>query len=152
MVDLGHENGKNSDMTGEFMLVVAGALQGRNGSWLMHRRPLGKHHGGLWEFPGGKVEATETPAKALCRELSEELGIEIEPWHCKPLAFAEDCIGEGRKPIVILLYNVTDWRGEPMALEGEDIGWFTPDQVAALDKPPLDCELARHLSDRSQRA
>ncbi|MEO1019891.1 MAG: NUDIX domain-containing protein, partial [Pseudomonadota bacterium] len=57
--------------------VVAGALRGKDGRWLMHRRPLGKHHGGLWEFPGGKVEPHEIPVKSLARELNEELGIEV---------------------------------------------------------------------------
>ncbi|MEL7189935.1 MAG: NUDIX domain-containing protein, partial [Pseudomonadota bacterium] len=57
--------GKKSDNLGGRMLVVAGALSRKDGCWLMHRRPAHKHHGGLWEFPGGKVEATEIPSEAL---------------------------------------------------------------------------------------
>ena len=54
--------------------VVALALRDGKGRWLMHRRPADKHHGGLWEFPGGKVETGETPRNALVRETEEELG------------------------------------------------------------------------------
>ena len=132
-------------MTGGFIPVVAGALVGQNGRWLMHRRPLEKHHGGLWEFPGGKVESEENPRHALIRELHEELGIRIEREHCVPIGFAEETAVEAKKPIVILLYKVTLWEGEPAALEGEAIDWFTADQIAELDKPPLDCELAAQL-------
>ena len=55
--------------------VVALALRDGKGRWLMHRRPADKHHGGLWEFPGGKVETGETPRNALVREIEEELGL-----------------------------------------------------------------------------
>ncbi len=135
-------------MTGGFIPVVAGALVDENGRWLMHRRPLQKHHGGLWEFPGGKVENKETPRDALIRELREELGIGICRDHCIPMGFAEESADGVRIPIVILLYRVTMWEGEPVALEGEAIDWFTSGQVGQLDKPPLDCELALQLSDR----
>ena len=65
-------------MTTEPIWVVAGALRSREEHWLMHRRPEEKAHGGLWEFPGGKVEPTEIPVEALIRELHEELGIVVE--------------------------------------------------------------------------
>jgi 8-oxo-dGTP diphosphatase len=127
------------------MPVVAGALARGDGCWLMHRRPLGKHHGGLWEFPGGKVEDNEIPKESLIRELREELGIECDPARCRPVAFAE-CAGDGGQPaIVILLYTVTGWAGEPAALEGGAIGWFTQTEVRGLAKPPLDEQLAAHL-------
>ena len=132
-------------MADGFILVVAGAIRRNDGRWLMHRRPLNKHHGGLWEFPGGKVEPSESPAFALRRELREELGIEIEMEASAPAAFAEERPESGRAAIVILLYTISHWTGEPVALEGEEIGWFAPAEIGGLDMPPLDRDLAAQL-------
>lgn len=132
-------------MTTRTMIVVAGALSCQHGRWLMHRRPEGKHHAGLWEFPGGKVEAHEMPSESLVRELREELGITCAADDCTPVAFAESAVAEGANAIVILLYSLTSWIGEPQALEGGAVGWFTPAEVLALNKPPLDVELAARL-------
>jgi 8-oxo-dGTP diphosphatase len=137
--------GKNSDAPGSWMLVAAGALRRADGCWLMHRRPPGKHHAGLWEFPGGKVEPHEMPVQALVRELGEELGIACDPAQCVPAGFAETGLGEAGRGIVILLYSVSAWEGEPAALEGGAVDWFTPQAVRALDKPPLDAVLAEQL-------
>lgn len=127
------------------ILVVAGALERSDGLVLMQRRPLEKHHGGLWEFPGGKVEPTEIAVNALVRELFEETGITLDPAHCSPACFAEDALGTAGPPIVILLYKVLQWQGEPRALEGGEIDWFTPSQIAQLPRPPLDQHLAASL-------
>ncbi|GMN01698.1 (deoxy)nucleoside triphosphate pyrophosphohydrolase [Erythrobacter sp. MTPC3] len=137
--------GKNSDISPLWLAVVAGALCRSDGRWLMHRRPLTKQHGGLWEFPGGKVEASEKPVESLARELQEELGITVHAEQCAPVAFAEERGQADKKPIVILLYKVSIWDGDPISLEGGGTGWFTPDEIRALDKPPLDCELTRSL-------
>ncbi len=126
-------------------VVVAGALMGDDGLWLMHKRPPGKHHAGLWEFPGGKVEPDEMPIESLVRELSEELGIRCDPAACAPVGFAETGTVRTPNAIVILLYKMRRWDGVPDALEGGEIGWFTPQEVLALAKPPLDVELARQL-------
>lgn len=135
-------------MTGGTVWVVAGALKGADGTWLMHRRPLEKHHGGLWEFPGGKVEPAEKPVEALCRELHEELGIRVHPEDCSACVFAEERVSAANRAIVILLYIVTAWEGEPRALEGEGIGWFIPSAIADLPKPPLDTGLAARLFEK----
>lgn len=132
-------------MTGETIWVVAGALRNPDRLWLMHKRPLDKAHGGLWEFPGGKVEVTEIPAEALVRELHEELGIVVEVKDCFPAGFAEETRNSAVRPIVILLYTIADWLGVPQALEGEELGWFTPEEIAGLPKPPLDQQLAVQL-------
>ncbi len=129
------------------MPVVAGALIGADGRILMHKRRSQSVHGGLWEFPGGKVEANETPANALVRELLEELGIAIEPMALQPVGFAaspEDA-GAGQGPILIALYACRLWVGEPQCLEGEAIGWFLPGEIGALAMPPLDVPLAARL-------
>jgi 8-oxo-dGTP diphosphatase len=137
--------GKKTDAAREWMLVVAAALQRADGRWLMHRRPEGKHHAGLWEFPGGKVEPSEIPSQALVRELAEELGIGCDGAQLMPAGFAETLAPEAGRQIVILLYSLTVWDGEPAALEGGAIAWFTPDEVLALAKPPLDAILAGQL-------
>ena len=131
-----------------WLCVVALALRDEKGRWLMHRRPDHKHHGGLWEFPGGKVESSETPAKALVREIGEELGIAIRAGDLQPAAFAQEARASGRAPIVILLYTCTRWEGEVAALEGGEVAWFAQDAIAALDKPPLDIELAARLLEK----
>jgi 8-oxo-dGTP diphosphatase len=145
MVEIGHVDGKKSDMTWGWMAVVAAALHRDDGRWLMHQRPAGKHHAGLWEFPGGKVEVYEIPVESLRRELTEELGITCLATACTPVGFAEGGAEDGHPALVILLYTVSDWQGEPQALEGGAVGWFTPVEVLTLPKPPLDILLAQRL-------
>jgi 8-oxo-dGTP diphosphatase len=81
----------------------------------------------------------------LERELAEELGIECAPGSFTPIAFAESGGGDVPPHLVILLYMITVWNGHPQALEGGEVGWFTPEEVLALSKPPLDVSLARQL-------
>jgi len=121
------------------ILVVAAALRNSSGSLCLQRRPEEKNHGGLWEFPGGKVEPGESPAAGLCRELAEELGILVHQADLAPCGFAAE------PGIVILLYACSRWRGEPLALEGGAVGWFAPDQLTAQPMPPLDYPLARQV-------
>ena len=130
------------------LAVVALALDGGDGRWLMHRRPLAKQHGGLWEFPGGKVEAGESPEEALVREIDEELGIAIAARDLVAAGEACSPLDSGERAIVITLYSCARWKGTPCALEGEAVAWFTPGEIAALDTPPLDRALARELFGR----
>ncbi len=142
---MGGSDGKKTDMTRSWLAVVAGALHRDDGRWLMHQRPMGKHHAGLWEFPGGKVEISEMPLESLVRELAEELGVVCPAAACTPASFAEGGPAGNGQPLVILLYTVSDWQGEPQALEGGAVGWFTPGEALALPKPPLDVILAQRL-------
>lgn len=132
-------------MNAAWLPVVAGALHREDGRWLLHRRPPGKHHAGLWEFPGGKIEAAEMPVETLVRELAEELGIACFPPDCTPAGFAEGGAAGQPGALVILLYTIARWKGEPQALEGGAVDWFTPAEALALPKPPLDVELAARL-------
>ncbi len=133
--------------------VVALALQDGDGRWLMHLRAQNKQHGGLWEFPGGKVEEGETPVNALIREIQEELGISLGSGKLSPACFAEDNPAEGATQIVIMLYTSEPWDrqhpAQPRCLEGGSVGWFTPAEVESLAKPPLDVVLAGQLFARA---
>ena len=132
-----------------WLLVVALALQDESGRWLMHLRNEKKEHGGLWEFPGGKVEAGETPVNALIREIEEELGITLRNSSLRPAGFAQDPVSENKSQIVILLYTCGPWstgkQQQPRSLEGGDARWFTPAEIELLAKPPLDVALACQL-------
>ena len=131
-----------------WICVAALALRDDRGRWLMHRRPLHKHHGGLWEFPGGKVEPGERPREALVREIQEELGLSLASHAVQPVAFADEDETRGTKPIVIMLYS-SAWDGSPVAaLEGGEIAWFRPREIDMLPKPPLDIELSRGLFEK----
>ena len=128
------------------LLVAAGALVRGDGYVLLQRRPDTKHHGGLWEFPGGKVEAGETPEAALIRELAEELGIAVVA--PAPLAFASGSAGV--RPLLLLLYVVRRWRDEPRPLDATALAWIAPAELAARPMSPADrplvAALVRHLA------
>jgi 8-oxo-dGTP diphosphatase len=128
------------------LMVVAAALTDDEGRFLLQRRPAGKQHGGLWEFPGGKVETGETPRAALVREVNEELGIALDTCAIQPAAFADGAAASHAGGIVILLYSCLRWQGKPVATDGATISWFAPDEAARLAMPPLDIELLAQLS------
>jgi 8-oxo-dGTP diphosphatase len=134
------------------MLVVAAALVGRTGDVLMQQRRFEGVHGGLWEFPGGKVEPGEDPEEALVRELAEELGITLSREVLEPIGFASGRTaapeGGGKgpaRPLVILLYACREWTGTAGALEAAAIDWLRPEAIEDLAMPPLDYPLARAL-------
>jgi 8-oxo-dGTP diphosphatase len=119
--------------------VVAAALVDPQGRVLLQRRPAGKRHAGLWEFPGGKVEPAESRRVALARELLEELGIEVAMDRLLWVASSTDPgPGHERDPHVLFLYICREWTGQPEAGAGAAIGWFTPNEARVLAVPPLD--------------
>ncbi|MGX7925808.1 (deoxy)nucleoside triphosphate pyrophosphohydrolase [Tsuneonella sp. HG094] len=133
-----------------WIAVVAAAMRDDEGRFLLQRRPLDKEHGGLWEFPGGKVEGGESPRNGLVRELNEELSIMADDASATPLAFAESEPSGSRPGIVILLYEVTAWSGEPVPEPGSDLGWFAPESIDELPLPPLDSALLAAILGRAQ--
>ncbi|WP_271077651.1 NUDIX domain-containing protein [Aurantiacibacter sp. MUD61] len=126
-----------------WLAVVALALVDKDGRLLLQQRLLHKHHGGLWEFPGGKVEATEKPRFALVRKIEEELGMTLDPGTLQPAGFAEE---DGRQHIVLFLYTASAGEAEPIAKDGQEWGWFTPGAAADLPLAPMDRELLARLS------
>ena len=132
--------------------VVAVALFDQLGRVLLQQRRLDGAHGGLWEFPGGKIIDGESPEMALVREIFEELAIAIDPAGQVPVAFASDPAQPPmpREPHVILLYTCRKWQGDPQCLAGEAIGWFDAEALADMARqaermPPLDIPLAQAL-------
>lgn len=127
--------------------VVAAALIDGNGRVLMQQRPAHKHHGGLWEFPGGKVEPAETLETALIREIAEELAVTLDPLALEPFSFAS----RAEQPHVVMLYICHAWQGDPQAIEAPAIGWFALQDLSGLAKPPLDVTLSAALQERLKR-
>ena len=127
--------------------VVAVALIGADGRVLMQRRRLSRAHGGLWEFPGGKVEGGESPEQAAVREMAEELAVVIAPAALIPVGFASDPAQPSapRQPHLILLYLCRQWDGDPQCLDAEAIAWVAPGALQDLTMPPLDYPLAAAL-------
>ena len=119
--------------------VAAAALFDEHGRVLVQRRPAGTDLPGLWEFPGGKVEAGETPEQALVRELHEELGIRVKEAGLTPLTFASAALGE--RHLVLLLFAANRWVGIPQALHAAELKWVRPDELYDLEMPPADYPL-----------
>nr|WP_269748146.1 (deoxy)nucleoside triphosphate pyrophosphohydrolase [Alteripontixanthobacter muriae] len=125
--------------------VVAAAILDPQGRALMQQRPEGKHHAGLWEFPGGKVKPGEKPRSALIRELAEELGISADETELVPVGFADEGEDAQDRPLVILLYKLSEFSGQPRSTEGAQIGWHTSETLLPLPLAPLDRYLAARL-------
>src|SRR5262249_42902657 len=109
--------------------VVAAVLLDDVTRLLLSRRPLGKAFGGLWEFPGGKIEPGETPEAALVRELNEELGITISADTPEPLIFISHAYEASH--LLMPVYVCRTWSGTPQPLEGQELAWVSP---AELDR------------------
>ena len=101
----------------KLVLVAACALIDTDGRVLIAQRPAGKPMAGLWEFPGGKVEAGERPEETLIRELKEELGIVVNEACLAPLTFASHTYPDFH--LLMPLYVCRRWEGTVTALEGQ---------------------------------
>lgn len=118
------------------LTVVSVALVDDDGRVLLAQRPPGKLDAGLWEFPGGKVEADEAPEAALIREMSEELGVSAEAACLAPATFAS--IPSRDRHLLLLLYVCRKWQGTPQAIEASAFRWVRPVSMHQLPMPPAD--------------
>jgi len=121
------------------LTVVAAVIRDGDGRVLLTRRPDDRHMGGLWEFPGGKVDDGEAPADALVRELHEELGVAASIGH--PITFAVH--EEPGLRILLLFYAARILDGEPQGKEGQAVAWVPVAELASYPTPPADAELVR---------
>ena len=127
------------------VIVAACALINEDGALLIARRPAGRPLAGLWEFPGGKVEAGEEPEDALVRELREELGIEVAKANLAPLTFASHAYPDFH--LLMPVYLCRRFEGRLAALEGQEFRWVRPDALSRYDMPPADEPLKIALRD-----
>lgn len=127
------------------LLVVACALLDVDGRVLLAQRPKHKALGGLWEFPGGKLETGETPEACLIRELREELGIDVTAACLAPLSFASH--GYADFHLLMPLYICRKWQGVCQPLEGQQLTWVRPARLRDYPMPPADEPLIAHLQD-----
>ena len=128
------------------MLVAAAALIDKDGRVLVAQRPEGKPMAGLWEFPGGKVDAGETPEFALVREIEEELGIEVRECCFTPIAFASHSYEKFH--LVMPLYVCRMWKGMVTPREGQAIKWMKVNELYGLQMPDADVPLISQLLER----
>jgi len=126
------------------VLVVACAFVDADGRVLLAQRPQGKPMAGLWEFPGGKVEAGETPEQTLVRETEEELGVVVRPACLAPLTFASHAYADFH--LLMPLYVCRRWEGTPIAQEGQTLAWVRPNRLRDYPMPPADEPLISHLT------
>ncbi len=124
----------------ERISVVAAYIK-KDGRVLLTKRPLHKPRGGLWEFPGGKLEPGENPENALIREIKEELGIEIKVGEF--LAEIDHDYPEIK--IRLMCYVADIVKGEPCSLEGQKIAWVLPEDILDLKLAEADQKLWQKL-------
>lgn len=125
------------------VLVVAAAMIDAQGRVLLAQRPEGKSLAGLWEFPGGKVEPGEGLEDALIRELHEELDVEVEADALEPSMFASHAYPDFY--LLMPLYLVRRWRGEPKPLDAQALAWVKPNELRTYPMPPADEPLIDRL-------
>ena len=124
--------------------VAAGVIYNPAGQILIAKRADNQHQGGLWEFPGGKIEPDETPEQALARELLEELAIVVTA--CEPLVRIAHEYTD--KAVVLDVWCVTEFSGEPRGVEGQPLQWVEPSDLTtyafpAANEPIIKAVLAR---------
>ena len=130
-------------MSAKIVLVAACALVDADGRVLIAERPPGKAMAGLWEFPGGKIEAGERPEETLIRELSEELGITVREACLAPLTFASHSYPDFH--LLMPLYVCRKWEGDAIAKVHTRLTWVRPNRLRDYAMPPADEPLVSHL-------
>lgn len=126
--------------------VMVGAIPDARGRILVAKRPDDVHQGGLWEFPGGKLEPGESREQGLARELDEELGIEVRA--TRPLIRVHHEYDD--RHVLLDVYWVTDYSGVPYGREGQPIDWLAADEMDLTRFPPADRPIINALRLPSQ--
>tara|TARA_B100000029_G_scaffold313923_1_gene306389 strand:- start:521 stop:946 length:426 start_codon:yes stop_codon:yes gene_type:complete len=111
--------------------VIAAVIR-RNGAFLLGRRPENKRHGGMWEFPGGKVEPGEKPETTARRELAEELELDVTNF-----GSLLHTVQDEHSPFIIEFYP-TEVTGDPVPREHTELAWLSSDKIATIALAPAD--------------
>lgn len=127
----------------ELIHVAVGVIIGSDGRVLIAKRPHDAHQGGLWEFPGGKLESGESVLAALERELQEELGIHIDPRRCFPLKKIRHRYGD--REVLLDTWRVDSYRGEARGLQNQPLAWSLPEALDSREFPEANREIIRLL-------
>ncbi|MAL95963.1 MAG: 8-oxo-dGTP diphosphatase MutT [Haliea sp.] len=121
--------------------VAVGVLTAADGRVLISRRADAVHQGGLWEFPGGKVETGESVEQALVREFAEELGVRVKA--TRPLLLQPFDYGD--KAVLLDVHRISEWSGEPRGLEGQPLAWVAPEALANYAFPAANRPILQRL-------
>ena len=129
----------------ETVLVAAVIMVDIDGRILLAQRPDGKSMAGLWEFPGGKVEAGETPERALIREMREELNIDVTEACLAPFVFASHSYDDFH--LLMPLFLCRRWDGILLPREGQKLKWVKIKDLLSYPMPPADEPLIAMIRD-----
>ena len=129
----------------ELLNIAIGILRNTKNEVLLGKRTKGSHMG-YWEFPGGKIEPNETPEEALFREFQEELGVEIgRSKKMEPIEYHYD-----HYDVLLMPFRIIDYIGYPSGLEGQELNWFSTDQLKEIEILPADRPLVEILTAELQ--
>lgn len=130
-------------MTSTVIEVAAGIIYNTDQSEvLLTLRKPDQHQGNCWEFPGGKIDQTETVSEALERELHEELGIRVT--QCEPFCQIEHAYTD--KSVHLHFWQVTAFDGEPVGLEGQQFAWVSISELSQLEFPEANTPVVEQLT------
>lgn len=119
--------------------VVAAVIRDSSHNILIAKRPDHVHQGGLWEFPGGKLDTGESREQALVRELSEEIGIQVMRY--RPLIQVPHHYPE--KSVLLDVWEITEWQGQPHGKEGQPVQWVSKQQLDTYHFPEANLPIIR---------
>lgn len=123
--------------------IAAGIIRNSQNEIFITQRPLGTHMGGFWEFPGGKLEQSETPEQALIRELNEEVGIDVTD--CQMFKQVEHEFDD--RHIRLYFFLVTEWENEPYGREGQASRWVKQTDLVADEFPEANRVIVAMLTE-----
>ena len=130
------------------VLVAAAALVRSDGRLLLAQRPKGKAMAGLWEFPGGKGEAGESPQRALARELKEELGVVVAEADMDAFSFASHAYEKFH--LLMPVFLIPQGGGEGQAVDGQQVAWLSAGEIRSYPAPEADLPLFEQFIDWSK--
>lgn len=128
------------------IIAASGILRLPTGEVCITERPVGKIWAGYWEFPGGKLEQSETPEQAMVREMEEEIG--ITPLVYTPFRFLS--VAREEHHVAVLCYLCTEWQGEPTARENQKIAWVLPEKLDEVKMLPSNAAIIQALKEVSR--